>query len=186
MTGNHQSRINVRIVRQTVRKLCTLPSAPAPSAVSGESSQQIKLRLRTKYASWSMVLCNLLIPNTCWKCAFKTSRSCEQVRKNGGKQSQQNPSTHAVRESPYMKHAQPAEMIKKEKGSEPMLTRKEQCRDKRKGKKPTRERKFASWTTTPPRDKRLLPKILTVRGVGPTESTHLSFHRRWLLESDTP
>ena len=30
------------------------------------------------------------------------------------------------------------------KGSEPILTRKEQSRDKRKGKKPTRERKFAS------------------------------------------
>ena len=42
----------------------------------------MKSRVPTKYASWSMVLCNLLIPKTCWKCAFKTSRSGKRVRKN--------------------------------------------------------------------------------------------------------
>jgi hypothetical protein len=68
-----------------------------------------KVTVPTKYASWSMVLCNLLIPKTCWKCAFKTSRSCKRVRKNCVQTGEPH-STHTVRESPYMKRVQRAKM----------------------------------------------------------------------------
>ena len=88
--------------------------------------------------------------------------------------------------TPLHEKVSACEIFKKDNGSELLLTCKEQSRDEREGKKPTRERQFASWVSASPRNEQRPPQILTERGLSLTESTHLLSHHRWSSESDTP
>lgn len=105
--GEVRGRGDSQRYQRWVRRRGTLP-IPCQIQFGGNAEE-----LRTKYATCSIVLWSFEIPNTCWKCALRTSRSCRPATVSGTFLSALGDGLNRVLLTPYAKpHVKKSEVTR--------------------------------------------------------------------------